>query len=160
VWPMLAPNDPGSYEVRHGTRSALLTLWLLVVPVLCIGVGIWKWPENMSLLFVGLAFFGIAVLALRVRIRGVLRRGTIVAIDSRGVFLGADLYGRTDEWESWSSIDAVVHFGGRRHNESGFRLSRIVGVVASARRVVAVRRTAPARQPGRLSPAGRPSTRP
>ncbi|MEV7626840.1 hypothetical protein [Actinoplanes sp. NPDC089786] len=45
------------------------------------------------------------------------------------MFLGVYMYGRTDEWESWSSIDVVVHFGGRRRNESGFGLTRFVGVV-------------------------------
>jgi hypothetical protein len=124
-----------SYDVRFGHRSTLFgltgVLTFLVPLIMVVRNPVKDWT---GLIIAAIFELGAICLFVFYLVRAIRRERALV-IDDNGVFLGRDDENRPAELQSWSTIDAVVHFEAWAPDDGTFRY---IGV-ARGKEIVAFR---------------------
>lgn len=125
-----------SYDVRFGHRSTLFGLVGVLIFLVPIVLSLRDPERDWAGLIIASVFELGAIYLFVFYLRRAIRRERALVIDDNGVFLGRDGERRPAELQSWSSIDAVVHFDAWAPDDE---THRYIGV-ARGKEIVAFRR--------------------
>ena len=125
-----------SYDVRFGHRSTLFGLVGVLIFLVPIALSVRDPEGNRTGLIIASVFELGAIYLFVFYLRRAIRRERALVIDGNGVFLGRDDERRPAELQSWSMIDAVVHFDASGPDDETYRY---IGV-ARGKEIVAFRR--------------------
>ena len=124
------------YDVRFGHRSTFFGLAGVLIFLVPILLSLRDPEGDRTGLIIASVFELGAIYLLVFYLRRAVRRERALVIDDNGVFLGRDAERRPAELQSWSIIDAVVHFDAGGSDDETYRY---IGV-ARGEEIVAFRR--------------------